>query len=54
MKIPPRRSLQTVLGTVYERSAYDLRIDYRAEPAVAFTPAQAARAVQLLRSCGKR
>ena len=46
--------LQPALNTVYDRAAYDLVIDYRADPVPPLNPANAEWAKQLLLSKGLR
>ena len=46
--------LQTVLNTAYDRAAYDLELDYRAEPKPPFAPEQKIWADCLLREKGLR
>jgi hypothetical protein len=50
----PLVDLQSVVRLAYERGSYDLRIDYRSEPAPPLTPADAAWADDLLRRQGRR
>jgi hypothetical protein len=49
-----RLDLQAVLQTVYDRAAYRLQIDYRAQPVPPLSPQRAHWADELLRSKGLR
>jgi hypothetical protein len=49
-----RLDLQAVLNTAYDRAAYDLQLDYRAEPRPPLRPEQADWAAALLRDKGLR
>lgn len=46
--------LQTVLATAYDRAAYDLEVDYRAEPTPPLNLEQSAWAHTLLTAAGLR
>lgn len=50
----PVVELQSLLGAVYERAAYDLRIDYRRPPEPPLRPEDEAWAEDLLRTRGHR
>jgi hypothetical protein len=50
----PRVELQEVVRLAYERGSYDLRIDYRTDPAPPLAPTAAAWADGLLRRHGRR
>jgi hypothetical protein len=49
-----RLDLQAIMQSVYDRAAYELQIDYRAEPVPPLSPQRARWADELLRAKGLR